>query len=88
METALENHQGTVSIGGRNITNLRFADDIDGVAGTEEELNKLVKSIDEACRAAGMEISAEKTKVMCNRTGGLRKGSGSGKNKTGRSYSL
>ena len=69
MATALENHQGTVSIGGRNITNLRFADDIDGVAGTEEELNKLVKSIDEACRAAEMEISAEKTTEKVFRKG-------------------
>ena len=74
METALENHKGTVSIGGRIITNLRFADDIDGLAGTEEELNNLVKGIDKACRAAGMEISAEKTKVMCNRKGGFTKG--------------
>ncbi|WP_419615222.1 reverse transcriptase domain-containing protein, partial [Thiolapillus sp.] len=35
---ALEDHEGTVSIGGRTITNLRFADDIDGLAGEEEEL--------------------------------------------------
>ena len=38
----LENHEGTVSIRGRAITNLRFADDIDGSAGEEEELAKLV----------------------------------------------
>ena len=30
MTDALEDHEGTVSIGGRTITNLRFADDIDG----------------------------------------------------------
>ena len=35
-------HEGTVSIGGRTITNLRFADDIDGLAGDEEELANLV----------------------------------------------
>ena len=34
---AIEDHEGTVSIGGRTITNLRFADDIDGLAGKEEE---------------------------------------------------
>ena len=39
---ALEDHEGTVSTGGRAITNLRFADDIDGLAG-EEELAKLAK---------------------------------------------
>ena len=37
MTDALEDHEGTVSIGGRTITNLRFADDIDGLAGEEEE---------------------------------------------------
>ena len=34
--------EGTVSIGGRTITNPRFADDIDSLAGEEEELAKLV----------------------------------------------
>ena len=34
---ALEDHKGTVSIGGRTITNLRFAYDVDGSAGEEEE---------------------------------------------------
>ena len=32
MSDALEEHDGKVSIGGRNITNLRFADDIDALA--------------------------------------------------------
>ena len=36
MTIALEDHEGTVSIGGRTITNLRFADDIDGLAGEEK----------------------------------------------------
>ena len=38
MTRALEDHEGIVSIGGRTITNLRFANDIDGLAGEEEEL--------------------------------------------------
>ena len=37
MRDALEDHEGTVSIGGRTITNLRFADDIDGSAGEEKK---------------------------------------------------
>ena len=37
---ALENHEGTVSIGGKAITNLRFADDIDGLTAEEEGLEK------------------------------------------------
>ena len=58
---ALEDHEGTGSIGGRTITNLRFADDIDGLAGGEEELAKLVECLNKARTAYGMEISAEKT---------------------------
>ena len=42
---ALEEHEGTVSIGGRTITSLRLADDIDGLAG-EEELAKSVERLD------------------------------------------
>ena len=57
MTDALEDHEGTVSIGGRTITNLRFADDSDGLAG-EEELAKLVEHLDKASTACGMEISA------------------------------
>ena len=41
MTDALEDHEGTVSIGGRVVTNLRFADEIDGLAGEEEELAKI-----------------------------------------------
>ena len=48
MTDALEDHEGTVSIGGRTITNLRFADDIDGLAGEEEELAKLAERHDKA----------------------------------------
>ena len=48
---ALEDHEGTVSIGSRAITNLRFADDIDGLAGEEEELAKLVERFDKTSTA-------------------------------------
>ena len=41
MTDVLEDHEGTVSIGGRTITDLRFADDIDGLAGEEEDLANL-----------------------------------------------
>ena len=71
MTDALEDHEGTVSIGGRTITNLRFAHDIDGLAGEEEELTNLVERLDKASTAYGMEISAEKTKLMTNNTSGI-----------------
>ena len=68
MTDALEDHEGTVSIGGRTITNFRFADVIDG---EEEELAKLVERLDKASTAYGMEISAKKTKLMRNNTSGI-----------------
>ena len=44
MTDTLEDHKGIVSTGGRTITNICFADDIDGLEGEEEELAKLVVS--------------------------------------------
>ena len=71
MTDALEDHEGTVSIGGRTITNLHFADDINGLAGEEEELANLVERLDKASTACGMEVSAEKTKLMTDNTSGI-----------------
>ena len=67
----MEDHEGTVSIGSRTITNLRFADDIDGLAAKGEELEKLVECLDKASTAYGMEISAKKTMLMTNNTSGI-----------------
>ena len=55
MTDALADHEGTVNIGGRTITNLRFADGIDGLAGEEEELANLAEGLDKASTAYGME---------------------------------
>ena len=44
------------------------ADDIDALSGEEEELALLVEHLDKASTAYGMEISAEKTKLMTNNT--------------------
>ena len=60
----LEDHEGTISIGGRTITNLHFADDIDGLAGEEEKLVKLVERLDKASTTHGILISAKKTTLM------------------------
>ena len=45
MTDALEDHEGAVSIGGWTITNLRFVDDTDCLAGEEEELANLVECL-------------------------------------------
>ena len=72
MSDALEEH-GKVSIGGRNITNLRFADDIDALAEEEQELEALVESFDKTCTRYKVEISAEKTKLMTNSANGIQR---------------
>ena len=53
--------EGAVSIGGRLITNLRFADDIDLVAGKAEELVNLTRRLEESANKFGMQISAGKS---------------------------
>ena len=71
MAGTLEDYEGTVSIGGRTIANLRFAVGIDGIAGQEQELVKLVNRLEEASTAYGMQTSAEKTQSMTNNLNGI-----------------
>ena len=70
MTDALEDQEGTVSIGGRTITHLCFAVDIDGIAG-EEELAKLAERLNKASTAYGIEINAEKSELMTNNISGI-----------------
>ena len=63
MSGALEGHNGKVSNGGRNITNLRFAD---GITEEGQELEAQVEKRDKTCTRYKMEISADKAKLMTN----------------------
>ena len=69
---ALEDHGGKVSMGGRNINNLRLADDMDAIAEEEQDLEALVENLDKTCTRYKMEISAEKTKLMTNSANGIQ----------------
>ena len=64
MTHALENYNATNSTGGHKITNLRFADDINGITEEDNEITKLVHILDTTAAKLGMEICAEKTKIM------------------------
>ena len=64
MSDCLEEHDRKASIGGRNITNLRFANYIDALAEEKQELDTVVESLDKTYKRYKMEISAEKTKLM------------------------
>ena len=71
MTEALENCTSTVSIGRWNMMNLHFADDIDGLAGSEDALRELLKHLANTSLSCGTLINASKTKVMSNTTNGL-----------------
>ena len=73
MSDALKEHDEKVSIGGRNITNLLFADDTDALAEEEQEVEALNESLDKTCTRYQMEIRAEKTKLMTNCASGIHR---------------
>ena len=75
MSDALEEHDGRVSIGGRNIINLRFADDIhvDALAEEEQKLEALIESLHKTLTRYKLKISAEKTKLMTNSANGIQR---------------
>ena len=64
MTDALQEHDGKVRIGSRNINNLWFADDTDAIAEKEQELETLDENLDNTCTRYKMEINAEKTKLI------------------------
>ena len=63
---ALDDHEGSVSIGGQLITNFRFADDIVVNADEEEEAGVLVGCLNTTTTRYKIKISPDKTKVMTN----------------------
>ena len=69
----LDDHEGSVSIGGRLITNFRFADDIVVNAEEEEEAGVLVDRLDRTTTGYTMEIGPDKTKVMTNNPNGFQR---------------
>ena len=62
MINMLDEYTSTISIGGRKINNLRFADDIDLIAGSNTELHDLTNQLVESSKAHGIEISQERAK--------------------------
>ena len=68
MRNTLQDHHTSISVGGRRICNLRFADDIDLLGGSNAELQALTDKLTESAGSYGMEVSTEKSKVMVNST--------------------
>ena len=70
---ALDDHEGSVSIGGRLITNFRFTDDIVVNAEEEKEAGVQVDRLDTTTTRCKMEICPDKTKVMTNNPNGFQR---------------
>ena len=62
--TWLEDSQIGVKIAGRNINNLRYADNNTLMAESEEELNRLLMRVKKESEKAGLKLNFQKTKIM------------------------
>ena len=62
----LDEAQAGIKIAGRNINNLRYADDITLMAESYEELNSLLMKVKEGNEKAGLKLSIQKTKIMAS----------------------
>ena len=62
----LEEAQGGIKIAGRNINNLRYADDTTLVAESEEEPKSLLRKVKEESEKVGLKLNIQKTKIMAS----------------------
>ena len=63
----LEEAQAGIKISGRNINNLRYADDTTLMAESEEELKSLVMKVEEESEKVGLKLNIQKLKIMASR---------------------
>ena len=62
----LDEAQAGIKIAGRNINNLRYADDTTLMAETEEELKSLLMKVKEESEKVGLKLNIQKTKIMAS----------------------
>ena len=62
----LEETQAGIKIAGRNINNLRYADDTTLMAEREEELKSLLLKVKEESEKVGLKLNIQKTKIMAS----------------------
>ena len=62
----LEEAQAGIKIAGRNINNLRYADDITLMAESEEELKSHLMKVKEESEKVGLKVNIQKTKIMAS----------------------
>ena len=64
--TGQEETQAGIKIAGRNINNLRYADDTTFMAESEEELKSLLMKVKEESEKVGLKLNIQKTKIMAS----------------------
>ena len=64
--TGLEEAQAGIKIAGKNISNLRYADDTTLMAESEKELKSLLRKVKEESEKVGLKLSIQKTKIMAS----------------------
>ena len=64
--TGLEETQAGIKIAGRNINNLRYADDTTLMAESEEELKNLLMKVKEESEELGLKLNIQKLKIMAS----------------------
>ena len=64
--TGLDKAQAGIKIAGRNINNLRYADDTTLMAETEEELKSLLMKVKEESENFGLKLNIQNTKIMAS----------------------
>ena len=64
--TGLEEAQAGIKISGRNVNNLRYADDTTFTAESEEELKSLFMRVKEESEKAGLKLNIQKKKIMAS----------------------
>ena len=64
--SGLEEAQAGIKIAGRNINNLRYADDTNLMAESEEELKNLLMKVKEESEKVGLKLNIQKTKIMAS----------------------
>jgi len=64
--TGLEEAQAGIKIAGRNINNLRYADDTTLMAESEEELKSLLVKVKEKSEKVGLKLNVQKTNIMAS----------------------
>ena len=65
-KAGLDEAQAGIKIAGRNINNLRYADDTTLMAESEEELKSLLMKVKEESGKAGLKLHIQKTKIMAS----------------------